>query len=88
MSTTMLHIRIEDGLKAEASETLKAMGFTLSDAVRIFLTRVVAEQAIPFQVKVPNAGTRAAMDEARRMADGRFRSAEELLESLGETSDR
>jgi DNA-damage-inducible protein J len=47
-STSMLHVRVEDGLKAEASATLAAMGLSVSEAVRLFLTRVVAEQQMPF----------------------------------------
>jgi len=33
------------------------MGISVSDAVRIFLPRVIAERAIPFDVRVPNAKT-------------------------------
>lgn len=40
------------------------MGLTVSDAVQVFLTRVVAEQQLPFAMKAPNAETRAAMAEA------------------------
>lgn len=47
-STSMLHVRVEDGLKAEATATLAAMGLSVSEAVRLFLTRVVAEQQMPF----------------------------------------
>lgn len=46
--TSMLHVRVEDGLKAEATATLAAMGLSVSEAVRLFLTRVVAEQQLPF----------------------------------------
>jgi DNA-damage-inducible protein J len=45
--TSMLHVRIDDDLKAEASETLAQFGLTVSDAVRILLTRVVKERAMP-----------------------------------------
>ena len=38
-----------------------------SDAVRVFLTRVAAEQQLPFELKDANSETRAAMDEARAM---------------------
>jgi len=62
--TAMVHIRLDERTKAQATETFAAMGLTLSDAVRVFLTRVVAEQQLPFALKVPNAQTRAAMAEA------------------------
>lgn len=45
--TTMLHIRIDDQLKAEATETLANVGLSVSEAVRIFLTRVAKEGGLP-----------------------------------------
>ena len=41
---TMIHVRVDETLKNQAAEALAAMGLSLSDAVRVFLTRVVAEQ--------------------------------------------
>jgi toxin ParE1/3/4 len=38
--TSMLHVRIDDELKTQAAETLAKFGLTISDAVRILLTRV------------------------------------------------
>jgi DNA-damage-inducible protein J len=43
----MLHIRIDDKLKVEAAEKLAAFGLTVSDAVRILLTRVAKEGGLP-----------------------------------------
>ncbi len=45
--TSMLHVRIDNDLKTEASEKLANVGLTVSDAVRILLTRVVKEGALP-----------------------------------------
>lgn len=45
--TSMLHVRIDDHLKAQAAEALSGVGLTLSDAVRILLTRVAAEGGLP-----------------------------------------
>jgi len=45
--TSMLHIRIDDKLKADATETLANVGLSVSDAVRIFLTRVTKEGGLP-----------------------------------------
>ena len=45
--TTMLHVRVDEDLKAEATETLAKMGLTVSEAVRILLTRVSAEGGLP-----------------------------------------
>ena len=35
-TTSMLHVRVDDKLKAEATETLASMGLSVSDAVRVF----------------------------------------------------
>ena len=45
--TSMLHVRVDDDLKSKASEALSEVGLTLSDAVRILLTRVAAEGGLP-----------------------------------------
>jgi DNA-damage-inducible protein J len=45
--TSMLHVRVDDQLKARAAETLASFGLTVSDAVRILLTRIATEGALP-----------------------------------------
>ena len=86
--STMLHIRVDDEVKTQATEALAAMGLSMSDAVRIFLKRVVNDQAFPLELKVPNAETRAAMEEARAMMkarQARFESTDALFDELEKT---
>ena len=45
--TSMLHVRIDNDLKTQATETLAKFGLTVSDAVRILLTLVAREGALP-----------------------------------------
>jgi DNA-damage-inducible protein J len=45
--TSMLHVRVDDNLKVDASEKLARVGLTVSDAVRILLTRVSQEGGLP-----------------------------------------
>jgi len=85
----MLHVRMDERLKEEATATLAAIGLSASDAVRLLFHRIIAEQAFPLELKVPNAATRAAMEEARaisremrRTGKGRFANAEEMFASL------
>ena len=54
-ATEMVHVRIDKRIKTKAAKTLASMGLSVSDAVRVLLTRVAAEKALPFDVKVPNA---------------------------------
>ncbi|MBF0416110.1 MAG: type II toxin-antitoxin system RelB/DinJ family antitoxin [Magnetococcales bacterium] len=85
----MLHVRIDEQIKAQATETLASMGLTVSDAVRVFLMRVVAEKQMPFPIKAPNAETRAAMTEADEITyahRARFDSAKDLFDDLEKNS--
>lgn len=85
----MVHVRVNDEDKAQATEALEAMGFTISDAIRLFLKRVVIEQAMPIELKVPNAETRAAMEESRaiiRAHRNRFATSQDLFDGLENAS--
>lgn len=87
----MVHIRMDKQVKAQATETLAAMGLSVSDAVRVFLMRVVAEKQLPFALKVPNLETRAAMEEADEIArthHARFATATELFDDLEKDSGK
>jgi DNA-damage-inducible protein J len=87
--TSMLHIRVEDDIKEQATVALTSMGLSVSDAVRLFLRRVVIEQAFPLELKVPNAETLVAMEESRKAMvkrSARFGSADELFADLEKNS--
>ena len=81
-ATAFVRARIDEALKDEAAAVLADMGLTVSDVVRIVLTRIAKEHALPFALQVPNAETRTAMEEARAMGRARFASADELLNDL------
>ncbi len=83
MSTTMVHIRVDQRLKNQATKSLAAMGISLSDAVRMLLVRVATEKALPFEVKVPNPTTVKAMRAADRGEGKRYKSVDALLDDLG-----
>ena len=88
-ATTMVHVRIDENIKAQATQTLASMGLTISDAVRVFLTRVVADQELPFALKAPNATSRTAMVEAEAIVQSRrarFSAPDQLLDGLEEAS--
>jgi DNA-damage-inducible protein J len=88
-TTTMVHVRVDEKIKAEATETLASMGLTVSDAVRVFLTRVVADKELPFAVKAPNTRSRAAMAEAEEIIKNRrarFNNSDALIDDLEKVS--
>lgn len=83
--SSMLHVRIDSRVKEQATAALAAMGLTASDAVRLLFHRIVADQAFPLELKVPNAETRAAIEESRKMMAerrARFADAEALIADL------
>jgi DNA-damage-inducible protein J len=88
-STSMLHVRVDDETKTQADETFKAMGLSMSEAIRLFLHQVVVDQALPFAVKVPNYKTLQAMKEADTIVTdrrARFDSADQLISDLEKNS--
>ncbi|WP_428243991.1 type II toxin-antitoxin system RelB/DinJ family antitoxin [Gynuella sp.] len=50
--TSMLHVRVDDELKTDAAEKLASFGLTVSDAVRILLTRITKEGGLPVGLTV------------------------------------
>ena len=64
---SMLHVRMDSELKRKATEALAETGLSASDAVRLLFHRIVADQAFPLELKVPNARTRRAMAESEEM---------------------
>jgi len=84
-TTTMVHVRIDENVKTQASETLASMGLTVSDAVRVFLTRVVADKELPFLIKAPNATSRTAIAEAKEIIksrSARFETVDALIDDI------
>lgn len=83
--SAMLRARIDEDTKAKGDAVLDAIGLSTSDAIRLLYHRLIAEQAFPLELKVPNAQTRAAMAEAHailRARKGRFDKGEDLIASL------
>ncbi|SAL88287.1 Antitoxin DinJ [Caballeronia arvi] len=72
-ASALVQTRIDPVLKERAAEVLENMGLTVSDAVRILLTRVANEGALPFALAadpaVHDAWFRAKVQEA--LADPR-----------------
>ena len=64
-ANSLVQTRINREIKEEAATVLQAIGLTVSDAVRLMLTRVAHEKALPFEPLIPNQATIAAMKEAR-----------------------
>jgi len=64
-------ISLDADVKTEAVRVLNELGLDLSTAVGMFLRQTIREQRIPFEVRcnIPNATTRAALDEIKDMSE-------------------
>ena len=83
-TSTMIHVRIDERTKTEATKSLKKMGLSVSDVVRIVLKRIATEKALPFEVRVPNLKTAEAIMEARQGHLPSFSSVAELMSDLND----
>ena len=81
-ANALVQTRINGAVKAEAAAVLATMGLTVSDAVRLLLTRIAHDKALPFEPLRPNAETIAAMEEARSGKLESFDSIEALMADL------
>ena len=63
--TQTIRARVKPELKRDAEAVLRKLGLTSSEAITLFLTQVKLNKGLPFPVRVPNAETRRALEEAR-----------------------
>lgn len=83
-ANALVQTRIDGAIKEQAAAALALAGLTVSDAVRLMLTRVAREGALPFEPFRPNAETIAAMQEAEGGNLPSFDSVEALMKHLNE----
>jgi DNA-damage-inducible protein J len=84
-ASAFVRARIDEKTRDEAAAVLAELGLTVSDVVRMTLKRVAKDKAVPFELKIPNAETQAAMEESRAlMKAGKtgFTTAEAMFEAL------
>jgi DNA-damage-inducible protein J len=82
IADTYVRARIDSETKERATEALQAMGLTVSDVLRLVLRRVAQDQAFPLELKVPNAQTRAAIQELDAGQGKSFASVADLMADL------
>ena len=70
MSTTPTQIRIDSGIKQQASALFSRLGLDMSSAVNLFLYQCVLRGGLPFSVEIPpyNQKVLEAMAEARKIS--------------------
>ena len=60
---TTITARVDSRVKAKAKKVLTKVGMTPSEAFNLFLHQVILHGGLPFDVRIPNKETRAAIAE-------------------------
>ena len=83
-ATAFVRARIDESLKNEAAAVLADMGLTVSDVVRIALTRIAKEKALPFEMSAPNELTVQTLTKSERGEEVHHaKDADDLFGQLG-----
>jgi DNA-damage-inducible protein J len=82
MQNVVVRARIDENIKNEATLVLSGMGLTVSDAVRMLMTKIAHEKTMPFDIS-PNATTLAAMKELEEGKGIHHANAKALFEDFG-----
>lgn len=90
MATVPTQVRIDEGLKKQATDLFAQLGMDMSSAMNIFLKQCVMRGGLPFEVVVPQYKPEVleAMEEAKRISKDpnakRYSSFSEAMEDIYE----
>ncbi|AHB11051.1 type II toxin-antitoxin system RelB/DinJ family antitoxin [Zymomonas mobilis] len=80
---SVVRARIPTLTKEAAIKTLEQMGLSISDAIRLLMTKIANEQRLPFSVELPTVETKKAIIELENGKGKAFKNADALFEDLG-----
>ncbi|WP_455756342.1 type II toxin-antitoxin system RelB/DinJ family antitoxin [Sulfurimonas sp.] len=82
MSKVQTSLRLDADKLTEAKVILKSLGLNFTDAVNIFTNMVVANQGLPFEVKIPTKEFKKSIDELENRDGKKFKSTDDLFDDL------
>ena len=84
--TEMIRARVEPELKHDAEEIFSVLGISPTEAITLFYKQVSLHHGLPFEVKIPNAETRKAINQANTK-EGliRYDNVDELMADFDDT---
>lgn len=86
MVSRMIQARVPAKVQEVASQVIQASGLTVSDVVRVLMTRIAQDKEIPPSLFRPNAETLAAFEEVEKGQLHRVNSVDELFAELDDES--
>ena len=81
-ASRMVQARVPSDIQDIASKVIQASGLTVSDVIRVLMTRIAQDKVIPTELFKPNAETLEAFAEVDRGGTKRFASVEALYVDL------
>ena len=81
-TSRMVQARVPGEIQDAANQVIQASGLTVSDVVRVLMTRIAQDKAIPPMLFQPNAETLEAFAEVERGELKRFKSVDALFDDL------
>ena len=82
--TSLITARVDPDLKRATESILKQLGLTPSQAITMFYNQITLRRGLPFQVSLPNAETRQAIEDAvNRKNTKSFDTVDEAFKELG-----
>lgn len=74
--TSAINVNVDTNIKKQATEILNSLGLNMSTAINMFLTQVVKQDGIPFEVKNPKPSRKLkkALKEAEGIASGKIKT--------------
>ncbi len=74
--------RIEPNLKQQAETILHSVGLSTAEAIRIFYTQICLNKGLPFELKLPNTETLAAINELELGKGMKYDSMDEVWSDI------
>ncbi len=81
-TNSIVKARVEESTKNRAAEILEASGLTTSSAIRMFLLRIVEDEALPFDPRTPNPVTLKAIRDAKAGKVKKAKNSQNLIKKL------
>lgn len=81
-----LHVRMNSDLKESVDDLIRSVGLNHATVVRMLYKRIVADQGIPFDLRIPNETTREAL-ETEDVDETTLESEDEVDEHLEDFVD-
>ena len=81
--TAVIQARIDPAVKEQAQKVLETLHISMSEAISLYLTQVALHRGIPFEIRIPNRVTLAALQDGEEKRNLRaVASVDELFGEL------